>query len=104
MKWATKEWRDAIATLRVLCGTKYPVSVRRVPMPVGDYGDATRRNRRYHVRITKSADIHHALLVLTHEWAHCMTWDSCTERDPHHNPEFGIAWAKAYRAVFYNNQ
>lgn len=80
------------------------VHVRRSRMADGDYGDAVYRKGKFYVRIRKDAEMHHALLILTHEWAHCVAWFAvCDPHDYVHDPTFGIARARAYRIVFPEN-
>ena len=106
-RWDEKEWRQAIADLKVLCpigGGANNVSIRRVSMPDDTYGDCDKRKGRFYIRIDKNARFHEALLLLSHEWAHAMTWPLYKHRDEHHFAYFGIAWAEAYRAIFYMNR
>lgn len=102
-KWSAQEWREAIESLKAICPTQHPVSVRRVHLPLMHYGDCTKDGKRYRIRVDKSAGMHEALLVLCHEWAHAMVWELQTRRDPHHDEHWGIAYARCYRAVFPSN-
>lgn len=107
--WDDAEWRRAILRLRANMPPRYdgedvPVQVRRSRMADGDYGDAEYRKGRFYVRVRRDIEIHHALLVLTHEWAHCTSWFAiCDPEEYVHDPTFGIAWARAYRVVFPGN-
>jgi len=52
-----------------------------------------------HFRIRINRDLGWALAVdtLLHEWAHLLCWFNCPEDEPH-GPEWGIAYARVYRA------
>lgn len=95
-------FRKAIATLRVLCPTDRPVSVHRMDMPDGAYGEASisvRGKRRYKIRVNTKYCIDMQIETLIHEWAHCMTWYVTHVRHADHGPHFGIAYAEAYNAI-----
>ena len=103
-KWSQAEWREAIGSLRALCPAPYPVSVRRVAMGEGDYGDCTLRGKRFAIRVSRTASPHEALLVLAHEWAHALVWDLQGPREDHHEEHWGLAYSRCYRAVFPSNR
>lgn len=96
---------EALAALRVLCPTNHPVVVRRTTLPADtSFGDAQLTGkgakRHYFVRINKDMDPDLQIMILTHEWAHCMIWPIHHDRHPMHGPLLGVAWSEAYRAVY----
>ena len=103
-RWDAAEWRDAVASLRALCPISVRVTVRRSAMPSETYGDCTRTKKGFAIRVDKAARMHEALLILTHEWAHARCWDLQTRRDDDHEEHWGLAYSRAYRAVFPENR
>jgi hypothetical protein len=54
----------------------------------------------YHIQIDPRQPMHAIVETLIHEWAHAMVWDaSQREEDDQHGPLWGVAQARAYRAV-----
>ena len=93
-------WRDAIAALRVLCPLSCKVSITRIRMPSGSFGDCDKRSGRFYIRVERNIGLHHSLLVLVHEYAHAMTWELYKRRDGDHTAHFGVALAECYRAIW----
>ena len=95
--------RDAASQLRVLVPPVWPVKVRRVPLEE-QFGDCSfiRQSKEgpyFLIRVAKSLDPDSALLILIHEWAHCLSWGSVSHRIRHHGPEWGIAMSRIWQAL-----
>lgn len=58
----------------------------------------------YRIQIDARQPMHAVIDTLIHEWAHAMVWDaSVDERYDAHGPIWGVAYARAYRAVVYGS-
>lgn len=96
-----------LATLRSLrkhAAPVYPVSVRR-----GDPGEGCLascclekrgRSRRFLILIRPEAKLQESVASLIHEWAHCLAWSEGHPNVTDHDEHFGVAYSRAYRAVF----
>lgn len=54
---------------------------------------------RFLIRVHKELDPDWAVAILVHEWAHARTWVEDPRLD-HHGPEWGVAYARCYQALF----
>lgn len=87
------DFKDAVRFLKKRLPPKHKVSVRRVKLK----GDAAAdigldvKKRKFLIRISKSLPNDAAVLILLHEWAHALSWES-----KNHN----IEWATTYSDVY----
>jgi len=100
-KWNAAEWKRAKEALQVLCRTEKPVVVRRAALGEGNFGDCEDRGKDYLVQVNRDLETDFACWVLTHEFAHALSWPTYKDRDRMHTAHFGIAWAEAYKAVYH---
>ena len=90
------EFEAAKRKLRRVAPPRYPVFVRRCPLLPNEGGDCDLRERgkfkKFLIRINNSLDETSAVLLLMHEWAHCLAWGD--------SPCHGKKWASAYSRVY----
>ena len=102
MSVATK-WRKLPLWLRKNFPAKHPVGVRRVSArALGQYaGDCDLLGTRFLIRINREKSFALKLDTILHEWSHALTWFNETpdEIDPH-TAEWGVAYARIYRALW----
>lgn len=89
--------------LRQKFPVRKPITVRRVAK-LGhprDQADCEFTGKNFVIRLRKNQS--HVLLVdsLIHEWAHALTWFGADE--DFHGPEWGLAYARIYRAFLQWN-
>jgi hypothetical protein len=99
------KYRQALRALRLECPVDLPVRVRLNHRTTDCYGWTTRTkgglsitvctqyNRRLKCNANELRD------TLVHEWAHAMVSAPCEASEGHHDALWGVAYAKAYRAV-----
>lgn len=102
-----QKWRKMLAWLRRTFPPLLPIRVRSVPAKrlhkrekwegccwlntdVGKLG-------RYEIQVNRQMSTALRLDVLIHEWAHAMTWFGA-EHTEAHSAEWGMAYARIYRA------
>lgn len=74
------------------------LSIRRCVMPRGKSADCTKRpDGSYLIRISNEVDATAQVVLLIHELAHAISWDTDTHQSDH-GPKFGIAYAKVWRS------
>lgn len=73
------------------------LSVRRCSMPRNKWADCREISKgSYLIRIAKDVDATAQEVLLIHEVAHALSWETDTHHTDH-GPKFGIAYAKAWR-------
>jgi hypothetical protein len=103
-----KNLREVACRLREILPTVHPVKFRRRPAKDfsndawaqcsliqsqdGDYYFSIIINRSLPWRMVK--------LLIAHEYAHALSWTVDHPNFEDHGPEFGLAYSKAYQAVF----
>ncbi len=75
----------------------YRFSVRRVPYKV-DYGRCHKQsNGSFHIRVRKDLEEGVQCLILVHEIAHMLSWE--TDKHPSdHGGRFGLAYSRAWQS------
>lgn len=100
----TQGLKKALANLKVMCPTKYPVYVRRTKLPDPVFGDAeftkVKGKPAFKIRLCSTLPFQFQMWVLIHEWAHCMTWDITHDKHGDHGAHFGVAYSEAYKAIY----
>lgn len=96
-----------LATLRALrrnAPPVYPVSVRRGDPGAGCLAScALERHykaRRFVILIRPEASLQGRVASLIHEWGHCLAWSEGHPNVTDHDEHWGVAYSRAYRAVF----
>jgi hypothetical protein len=72
-------------------------------------GDCWVVGGKFQIRVSRELNELHAIDVLLHEWAHCLSWDRCVGRVARsrsildhefarlaHGPQWGLAYSKVY--------
>lgn len=82
----------------------YPVSIRRLKIDSKKHGDTVLHKKQFFIRISNEVCEDVAINTLIHEIAHARCWnhlhdsvDAETLMSICHGPEWGIAYAEAYR-------
>jgi predicted SprT family Zn-dependent metalloprotease len=97
-----KEFNKVLATLRALVPPAHPVEVRRVKM-ADDWGYCilvAKPKKKFKIRVNKANGNEFSIWVLMHEWAHALAWTMEHQRVDDHGPEFGIAYARVWKAYY----
>ena len=94
------DFLEAARMLRAYCPTEFPVMVRRVSLKDGFFGDCSKGEKAFLVRVNKALDKDFQIWVLVHEYAHAMAWGFEGMHESEHTPHFGVCYARAYNAVF----
>ncbi len=96
----SQKWLRTIAWLRREFPAQHKVRIRSVKMKDYD-GEAIFQNqsryKQFLIRINRNKPLATKLDTLLHEWAHCLTWFGA-EQEEHHSDEWGLWYAKIYRA------
>jgi len=102
-----ERWRALIHWLRCTFPARYPVAVRSLDRIViegkwrdGDgpyYGSCDLTRGKFHIEVRRNMQFALRCSTVIHEWAHCLTWQGA-EADTDHSNEWGIAYARIYRA------
>ena len=98
------DFREAVKFLRTHLPPAYPVRVLLTNVEEDDAGncDLTGKGNKkvFVIRISRSLAYDAAILVLLHEYAHCLAWtyDHSTVED--HAAEWGLAYSRVYRCWF----
>ena len=93
---------DVKAQLKRKFITHYPTVIRRTTMKE-DCGHTSTKNKKIYILINKNLCEEAQILVLAHEYAHALAWrgeDQENEVTSDHNPEFGLAYARVWGALF----
>lgn len=93
-----RKYRLALRALRAECPVDRPVRVRLEHTLAEKFGSCneTRNGKGFTITVfTKGSSASELRDTIVHEWAHAMAWGSETE----HGPEWGVAYARAYRAT-----
>lgn len=72
---------------------EYKVSVRRVPLSYGTYGDCLCMGKHFRIRIKNTLSEDMAIDTFVHEFAHVLAWEEPGDRH-------GAAWGKAYSRCY----
>ena len=93
-------WRQVHRWLMDEFPVPRPVDLKIARMPRNEYGDCERVGPRLVIRINASLGWRMGNDILMHEYAHAMTWPLARVEDsvPHHSDEWGLAFARLYRA------
>lgn len=95
--------QDAAKALRKSVPPNLPVRIRKVPM-VDHVGMTILREGKtphYEIQLCTSLPENAAVLILLHEWAHALSWD---KGGSDHGPEWGIAYARCWRAYIEDSK
>ena len=97
----TRQIRAICRALRSEAPPRYAVRVRLVEIAEeGDYGSCEYRDwtkpPHFLIRLRRGMDHDLAFFVLTHEWAHALSWFMC---DEDHDKVWGEAYSRCWRAV-----
>lgn len=95
---------EALRALRRTCAPALPVSVRRLPIRRDIYGDCTLDDGRFYIRIHRGMQTVMQVHTLIHEWAHAISWHEGKPYVRDHGPEWGIAYARCYTAVYGDDE
>ena len=93
--------RRASRLLRRRVPAALPVKVRWLDLD-GDYGDCSlvrKPTPHFLIRIDRTLGNESALMILAHEWAHAVSWTAEHLEIADHGPEWGIAYARVWRAL-----
>lgn len=88
-------FQNAVRLLREELPPSHPVHVRRCRMSSGDAGDCSKRGNKFFIRVSDRLHDDAAILILFHEWAHALCWDSKFMPGDHH-----VVWGIAYALVW----
>ena len=91
------QWRRTIVWLRREFSLSRPVSIRSRPL-VNWHAHCCLHRNRFEIRISSKDSYSVRVNNLLHEWAHCMTWFGASREEEPHSDEWGLAYAKLYRA------
>lgn len=93
---------EAVKFFRQEFPLNYPIKVTVAKVPDGYAGDCTlmKKPRHYRIRISNELPADAAVLVLIHEFAHALSWNSDKILPGDHNAVWGIAYGQVYRAWF----
>jgi len=96
------KWRMLVNWLRKSFPLQHSVSVRRYPTRKlgGDNGDCAFAGSTFRIRVNRNKSFNMMVDTLLHEYAHAMVWYEWDEEDDPHIAEWGVAYAKLYRAFW----
>ena len=90
-----KYYQQVVKILKEKCPANLPVRVRRVTVPRDRFGDCSKYDDYYLIRVSNKLRTEEAINILIHEWAHAISWDKCALED--HSNEWGKAYSRVYR-------
>ena len=88
-------YRQVVRMLKEKCPADMPVIVRRMKVPKDRYGDCSKKEDCYVIRICREISEQQAIDILIHEWAHAISWDKCSSEN--HCNQWGKAYSRVYR-------
>ena len=97
-----QKWFRTLKFLRREFPLAYPVRVRT--RCIKDCGDTTFIDGRgavgglFSIRVNGRKPFDSRIDTILHEWAHAMTWFGADANIEDHGPEWGVAYAKVYKA------
>lgn len=94
-----------VRRLRRLLPALLPVRVRLSDAIQGNYvGDCCvqgrGRGRYFQIRLRTDSTFWEHKEILTHEWAHALTWTGNATAFEDHGPLWGVAYSKCYQTVY----
>lgn len=91
---------QALNKLRKDIPPPLPTQVRRIKIKDEEdtIGFCEKRGKKFYIKIDKRLSEQMAIMILLHEWAHALSWPYCGSKEEDHGPEWGIAYAKVWRA------
>lgn len=99
-KKTTRLFGDFDATVQQLkckLPLKYPVTVKRIS-GLADAGDCSLHNKHFYIRINSELSWDASILILIHEFAHCLSFRVRENVKEAHGDRWGKAYALVYRA------
>ena len=93
-----RKYRLALRALRAECPVDRPVRVRLEHTLAEKFGSCnlTQDEKGFTITVfTRGSSASELRDTIVHEWAHAMVWGAETK----HGPEWGVAFARAYRAA-----
>jgi hypothetical protein len=99
-----KQWRKWVADMRSQHPAAFPVRVVRRPMKKhwgltslnGPLKHRSTSNTHFLIVISSELPNQVAWMILLHEWAHALTWDTSRDAEVDHDDAWGIAYAKLW--------
>lgn len=88
-------FQDAVNLLKEDLPPSLPVLVKRCKMGNEDAGDCSKVGDRFVIRVSNTLHDDAAILILFHEWAHAVCWESKFMPGDHH-----VIWGIAYAMVW----
>lgn len=97
-KRSSKEFNEAVHTLRVLVPLPHPFKIIRCALK-DCWGTCEKKSNpdRFIIRIDKGITDDEAIETLAHEWAHARAW---LDNVDDHSPYFGVAYSECYQALY----
>lgn len=91
------DFKEIIRLLKKRIPPKFSVKVRRVKLN-NNAGDCEMIGKKFLIRVDSGLSHDAAVLILLHEWAHCLCWDSpkWLPGDKDHHLAWGIAYSHVY--------
>lgn len=90
-------FQNVVKMLREELPPEFPVMVKRCKVSNDTAGDCSKNGSRFVIRVDKSLTEDAAILILFHEWAHALCWDTNFMPGDHH-VIWGIAYAMVWKA------
>ena len=100
-----RNYYGSISILREKCpipNNSVVVRRRAIKRPEIGLCDFSSKKSQFLIQIERKLGVDRAIETLVHEWAHAMVWFSpaAEEVEGDHHSEWGVAYARCYRAVF----
>lgn len=88
-------FQSAVRLLREELPPSLPVKVKRCKVGGSDAGDCSKIGNKFVIRVSSALHDDAAILILFHEWAHALSWESRFMPGDHH-----VIWGIAYSLVW----
>src|SRR5579859_1692739 len=88
-------FKSAVRILREELPPSLPVLVKRCETGSDSTGDCSKTEKRFIIRVSDTLHDDAAILILFHEWAHAISWESKFMPGDHH-----VIWGIAYSLVW----
>jgi|TARA_R100001530_G_scaffold59805_2_gene43278 predicted SprT family Zn-dependent metalloprotease len=92
--------RQLHAWMQSRYATPHPTTLRFVRQCADAHGYVEMYRRKLRITLVQTAPFYHLVMILIHEYAHCMAWGHHKVPKPDHGAEWSLAMGEIYRELY----